>query len=73
MNENRKTSLETNPPPPNIIKELISAPGKRMSIFRKMVAGVSVFMILLYKVKVGLWEIKPTAENLSDKKSNQFS
>ena len=34
MNENRKTSPDTNPPPPNIIREPISAPGRRMSMFR---------------------------------------
>ena len=52
MNENRKTSLETNPPPPNIIRELKSAPGKRMSMFRQMVAVVSVFMILVSNIKL---------------------
>lgn len=50
--EKKKTSLETNPPPPNIIREPKSVPVRRMSMFRQIVAGVSVFMILMFNIKL---------------------
>ncbi len=52
INENRKTSLDTNPPPPNIIRELRSAPGRRMRISRQMVAVVSLFIVIISNIKL---------------------
>jgi hypothetical protein len=52
MYKNRKTSQETNPPPPNIISEAKKAPGRRVRMLVQMVAGVSVFIILTLNIKL---------------------
>jgi hypothetical protein len=52
INENRKTSLETNPPPPNIIREPKNAPGRRIRMFAKRTATFSVFEFIVPKIKL---------------------
>jgi hypothetical protein len=50
INRNRKMSLETNPTPPNIIRVLKNAPGRRKNMFTQRVVGVFASMILIFNI-----------------------
>jgi hypothetical protein len=50
INRNRKMSLETNPPPPNIIRALKNTPGRRKNMSTQRVVGVFISMILISNI-----------------------